>query len=349
MSASYQKWGRLGIFALGVGFLVWFLLPFFSAKHISSQQYRKSIRGVSLGLFASDPLYDYGGFLDELVRLGATDVLIVSSWTLKSMHDDIIQPSKGHSPSPSNLRRTLRQARERGFRVGFMPTIRLARRGKAQWRGRLHPFRGVDAWFASYRRYILAMARVAAREGVVRFAVGSELLSMERYTQRWQKLIREVRSVYKGKVFYSANWDHFRNIGFVEQLDELGISGYFSLSEGSERPTLSQLRSAWTRPVAALYTIKKVYNKPIFFSEIGYPSLASAAKMPWDETTSAKSDLVLQRRLYRAFCDVFSKRRILEGFYMWNWFGYGGPLDRTFTPRGKPAAVALQRCLTQWK
>ena len=32
-----------------------------------------------------------------------------------------------------------------------------------------------------------------------------------------------------------------------------------------------------------------------------------------------------------------------EAFFLWNWFGRGGPDDGGFTPRGKPAEGVLRR------
>ena len=73
--------------------------------------------------------------------------------------------------------------------------------------------------------------------------------------------------------------------------------------------------------------------------------VVTAARYPWDETRKAPSDLQLQRELYAAFCESFAGQPVIDGVYFWNWFGFGGPKDTGYTPRGKPAAEAMKSCL----
>ena len=48
-----------------------------------------------------------------------------------------------------------------------------------------------------------------------------------------------------------------------------------------------------------------------------------------------------QARCYRAFVRVWQGTPYLRGTYFWNWFGYGGPRSREYTPRGKPSARVI--------
>ena len=36
---------------------------------------------------------------------------------------------------------------------------------------------------------------------------------------------------------------------------------------------------------------------------------------------------------------------ILDGVYVWNWYGYGGPATTSYTPRGKPAETEVRALL----
>lgn len=302
-------------------------------------------RGVGLGLFATDASYDYGHLLDEIVAHGATDVLVVVAWYQSDVGSHDIAPRTGYSPAPETVRRTLRQAKERGLRVSLLPIVRLKKRTPQEWRGRITPRAGVDAWFASYERYLLEMAGHAKATGVERLGVGSELLSLERQEAHWRALIAKVRAATPSKLYYSANWDHFDPIRFWDALDEVGVTAYFELARDEAPPTSAQLASAWRGPVRALASLKARVKKPLVITEVGYPSIVSAARYPWDETRKAPLDLVLQARLYDAFCDAFAGKGVLDGAYFWNWFGFGGPDDSTYTPRGKPAAKVMKRCL----
>ncbi len=314
--------------------------PRVAASDVTSFQ-----RGVGLGLFATDAEYDYGHLLDEIVAHGATDVLIVVAWYQSDVTAHDIAPRPSYSPSDATLARTLRQARARGLRVSLLPIVRLAKRTPTEWRGRIRPAAGVDAWFASYERYLLRMASIAKATGSERFGVGSELLSLEREEARWRALIAKVRRTTPSTLYYSANWDHFDPIRFWDALDEVGVTAYFELARDEAPPTTKQLADAWRGPVRSLASLRARLNKPLVITEVGYPSIVSAARYPWDETRRAPIDLALQARLYEAFCDAFAGSGVLDGAYFWNWFGFGGASDSTYTPRKKPAAKVMRRCL----
>ena len=307
-------------------------------------------KGVGLGLFASRPDYNYEHLIDEIVRHGATDLLVVVPWYQadRSSHD--IHPRRGFSPSTQNVLRTLRQAKSKGLRVSLLPIVRLAEREPNEWRGRIAPKAGVDAWFRAYAVFLNEMAQAAQAAGIARFGVGSELLSLERHETAWRKLIDDVRTRFQGRLYYSANWDHFEPIGFWDALDEVGITAYFELASSLDRPDAAALRRAWRKPQLELARLKSRLNKPIVLTEVGYPSRASAARYPWDETSKSPVDVQLQADLYRAFCNAFIDSNLLAGFYFWNWFGFGGTDDGEYTPRGKPAAQVMRSCLedTRW-
>lgn len=303
------------------------------------------VRGVGLGLFASDPEYDYGALLDEIRAHGATDVLIALSWYQDDVRAHEMRPRPGFSPSTKTLERTLAQARAKGLRVAVLPIVRLTHRTRDEWRGRIAPTAGVDAWFVNYRAYLMEVATIAARHDVGRLSVGSELLSLERHEDLWRALIDDVRGVFRGKLLYSANWDHFEPIRFWDALDEVGVTAYFELAGDDQTRDRSSFVSAWTRPRIDLLRLKRTTNKPLLLTEIGYPSRTTAAMAPWDETRRAPVDVALQATLYDAFCESFRGQAVVDGFYFWNWFGFGGPDDTTYTPRNKPASERMRACL----
>ena len=47
---------------------------------------------------------------------------------------------------------------------------------------------------------------------------------------------------------------------------------------------------------------------------------------------------------YEAFRRVWNGERRLAGVYFWNWFGWGGPTSKEYTPRNKPA----EREVAKW-
>lgn len=305
------------------------------------------VRGVALGLFASTPDYDYTPMVHELRGRGATDVLVVVNWFQADVGDHVIAPRPERSPSEANIGRALTAVREAGMRATLMPVVRLTRREASEWRGRLRPRAGVEAWFDSYQGFLMRMARLASAHGAHRLVVGSELASLTQHEGRWRALIAATRSAFAGKLTYSANWDHFEAVPFWDALDEIGVTGYFTLAGPGEAPDEESLAEAWSAPVSSLRAFGHRHGRPVIITEIGYAPHTSAAHTPWREVFDerpTRDTLALQARLYIAFCDAFAEDAV-AGFFFWNWFGHGGPQDPTYTPRGKPAASAMERCL----
>ncbi len=305
---------------------------------------RSYVRGVALGLFATDPDWDYGPLIEEIRARGATDVLVVVNAYQTDRFASDIALSPGRSPSHATVARTLIQVQQAGMRAALMPVVRLLRRGPYDWRGVIAPADGLDAWFASYRRFILPLARLAQSAGARRFIVGSELGSLEPYQDQWRALISELRGDFLGALSYSANWDRTQAIEFWDALDEVGLTAYFPLTSENRTPSDQALTRAWGAPRAKIDALRQRVGKPVLVTEIGYPSQSSAADQPWDDRSHARPDARLQQRLYRSFCDAFAQTPSISGFYVWNWFGFGGPRDLGFTPRGKPAAQELASC-----
>ncbi len=297
-------------------------------------------RGIALGLFSADPEQRYAAYLDEIVAQGASHVSLVTVWYQHDIRASEIRPRPGFTPSDANLRRTLEAARERGLRVMLFPILGIEERGAKEWRGKLQPA-DWDRWFASYQAYIEHMAKIAAEHSVEVLSVGSELLTTEPQRQRWLPLLKRVRELYPGKLLYSANWDHFEPVSFWDQVDLMGVTGYYELTKSRE-PELGDLVQRWRVWQAPLLSQAKKIGKPLVFTEIGYPALDGCNIYPWDETRKAALDVEEQALCYRAFVTAWDAQPLLHGVFFWNWFGPGGPQDRDYTPRGKPAAQIIQ-------
>ncbi|MCO4771594.1 MAG: hypothetical protein KDA24_16295 [Deltaproteobacteria bacterium] len=317
------------------------------------------VPGMGLGLFASDPNWDYGPLVDEIATVGVDGVLLVVPWYQHDVRSTLIRPKPGLSPSISTVRRTLEQVRDAGLRATLMPIVLLeTQENPRQWRGVIAPERdgepATKRWFASYRDFVLAHAVVAGQSGAERFIVGSELLSMEGERALWLDLIAGVRAVFAGPLAYSANWDQFDQVTFWDSLDAIGVNGYFRLAKDGAKPTEDELVQAWTQPLRDLEALQKAVGLPLLLTEVGYPSRTTAAAKPWCACAAEEMDFALQATLYEALLRVFVGRHLarsgeaplpFDAWFLWNWFGLGGPEDGTFTPRGKPAEDVLRRGL----
>jgi hypothetical protein len=136
----------------------------------------------------------------------------------------------------------------------------------------------------SYRNFILTYAKAAESLNAEILCIGTEL---EQFVMNrpmyWQKLIQDIRNIYKGKLTYAANWDEFKRVSFWKDLDFIGIDAYFPLSE-KKTPTIAEFESGWKAHKAAILSVQKQFNKPILFTEYGYRSVDFTGKKPWDSS-----------------------------------------------------------------
>jgi len=301
-------------------------------------------RGVALGLFAEDVSFSYASLLAEIVALGATHVaLVVPLYQTNGASVELGLDTR-FSPTLETIAETARAAKRDGLEVTIFPIVRLSVPRAGEWRGTLAP-RDRDAWFQSYGDKLGDLAGVAAMTGARRLVVGSELSTLDGDLEHWRPVIEKVRAVFGGKLVYSANWDHYKNAPLFELVDEDGISGYFNLRDSKAPDDDATAEAGWRRVRQELEAWRVGRSAPFIFTELGYRSRAGATAAPWDEGPGGLPDPDEQRRGYAAFRRAWAGSVILDGVYVWNWYGYGGPATTSYTPRGKPAEAEVRALL----
>ncbi|HKY33505.1 MAG TPA: hypothetical protein VJV23_13305 [Candidatus Polarisedimenticolia bacterium] len=300
-------------------------------------------KGMVLGLFARDePGFAERG-IAELRALGVSSVSLVIPWVTPHVRSLEMAPRGDMSPTDDALAGAIRAARRAGMTVLLMPILYVDRMEEGEWRGTISP-PDWTAWFAAYERFILHYARIAQREQVEYFAVGSELCSTESRREEWAVLIAGVRRVYAGKLTYSANWDHRRGIAFLDKLDLLGMNAYFELAgdDGKGGDSEEALHAAWGPIREEIEAWRRQTGLDIILTEVGYPSRAGGLADPWNYEAPGPPDPAAQLRGYRAFRRAWQGDPHLHGVYFYLWWGEGGPGDTGYTPRGKPAEAVVR-------
>jgi hypothetical protein len=302
--------------------------------------------GVMVLIYGNDPSFDVKvrQELNRLATLGANSVgLVFPIYQTTAQSADVhADPTK--TPSPDRIALFIRQAHERGFTVLLRPLLdehSLALDG--QWRGTIQP-KSVDGWFQAYQALILDYARLAQREHVDAFGVGSELNSLEAESERWLRLISQVRQIYSGLVTYSSTSGNGYPAGFASALDFLGIDAYYPMGVQAGT-TVQDLELAWRPWTAVIEQIKAASGKPVAITEIGTPSRAGSYLTPWTLQPGAPLDLEAQSRYYQASCDVLAG--VVPALY-W-WYATLDPSltplrDTGYNPTGKPAEREITKC-----
>jgi len=320
------------------GLSLWLLLSLvlgcqaqaYSPQEAQAPELTAKVAGVSLGLFASDPFWDYGSLVDEIAEHHASDVMVVVP-----LHQDNIYSSDVRlTLPPQTIQRTLRQVRARGLRLTVMPIVQLDHpAGPREWRGRLDP-EDPERWWSNYRAALKRIAGWAEAAGADRVVVGSELCSLEADLEEWRGLIESVRARFAGSLTYSANWDHYRDIAYWPKLDEVSVTAYFPVNED---PAL-----AWRSALREMKVLAARVGRPLLISEYGYPAIKTAGSSPWDQTASSVPDHSLQADLIRVALTEIDDSGIRGGF-LWNWFGQGGSIEHGYSPRGRPSAEIIKQ------
>lgn len=311
-------------------------------------------RGMVLGLYAGVPDYDYHEELDRIAATGATCVSLQAIYRMDTGHSTEIRRHPTSSPTEESLRRTFREAKVRGLRMMFFPTINL--RDEADnadwWRGNIEPS-DWDLWWRNYTAFNVHLAALAQEGGVEWYSLGTEMASTHRFPDRWRALAAEVRKVFKGKLVYSVNFDSHDSFTFGDCLDVIGINTYDPIAKYDEYPTPEQIRDAWWWIVYKARTLSARFAdakgpKPVMITEVGYPSVAHAHVGPWDFRTDKPVDLALQNELLKGAFGVL--RYWSDGdavfYYLYGenlaQKPIGGPRDRTYAVWGKPVEATLR-------
>ncbi len=305
-------------------------------------------KGMALGLFSKDENYSYLEDLKAMEEMGVTHILLVFSWYQHDINANELRPLEYdgkndiYTISDRKLREVIEQATSLGLQTTLFPIIRLEVRNGNDWRGLIQPS-DFNAWWASYKNFILHYAPIAQEEKVAAYSVGSELLSREKDTYQWKALIQEVKKVYNGKLLYSANWDHYEHPEFWSDLDYVGVTMYYEISK-TKNPTLKQLKAEWKKIKRSFLSWKKKYpNQPLVFTEIGYPSVNGGSMHPWNYFLKGRVDVKEQALAYKAFIQTWQNSPELAGVYVWVWWGKGGLKDKSYTVRNKPAGKLLEK------
>jgi hypothetical protein len=192
-----------------------------------------------------------------------------------------------------------------------------------------------EVWLAEYERFALHHAELARRAHADLYCVGTEFAKLTRHQAYWRQLIAKIRKVYPGPLTYAANFgQEFEALAFWDELDYIGLNNYYPLPDSLNPAEV----------VAKVEAVHQRFGKPILFTEGGYSSYAGGYRQPWAEN-NGPVDLEMQAKAYDAVLAAFWEKPWFYGAYWWKIGSnsFGGPLDRSHTPWGKPAMAVVSR------
>ena len=242
----------------------------------------------------------------------------------------------------------IEMAHANGLKVFFKPHIWIYAPSNGKWRSDIFPSneKNWKTWKESYQEFILFYAKIAEKNKVEMFCIGTEFtrLAIEK-PDFWKKIIHEVQSIYSGKITYAANWyNEFEKITFWDQLDYIGIQAYFPLVK-NKNPSVQEISKGWKKYFSSIKKMHKKFDKKILFTELGYKSTTDSAIEPWTWIDYSSNlyrpvSTETQANCYEAFFKTVWKKNWFAGVHIWQWHtseNSGGKDNLDFTPRKKPA------------
>jgi hypothetical protein len=199
----------------------------------------------------------------------------------------------------------------------------------------------------TYSKFILEYAQLAQETNADIFCIGTELENfIKERPEYWHSLIKDIRSIYKGKLTYAANWDEFKRTPFWSDIDYIGVDAYFPVSD-KQTPTIEECKAGWQKHKQVIKVLSETHNKPILFTEYGYRSMDFTGKEPWQSDHTIESlNFEGQTNATQALFEEFWYEDWFAGGFVWKWFhNYeksGGEKDNQFTPQNKPVEAIIK-------
>jgi hypothetical protein len=215
------------------------------------------------------------------------------------------------SHSRENSEHIAELAIQAGFQTTFLPIVATPH---WDWRGLFAPT-DVAGWFASYEVWIKGVAADATRLGMKELIVGSEFSKLYGYASQWNALLSDMHQVFGGPLIVTVNWGML-DYGFWDQADAIGISEYYPLTT-LDSPAASDLAAGAQSVKSTILAAGKKYQRPVYLTEVGFPSTVNAAKIPWTATSTDATDPTLQAQCFQAFSDAWSGESQLVRANFW--------------------------------
>ena len=268
-------------------------------------------------------------YFDELLETNVEGIALVPWAFQKGVHSSEVSHNSHNRAYveryDSSWVSRIKTLRDSGFKVFLKPHLWLHETEDGEWRSDITHLSETewDSWKDCYRDFILRYARVAERGKAELFCIGTEFtnLTSER-PQYWRDLIKDVRSVYSGKVTYGANWyKEYKQIKFWDDLDYIGVQAYFPVTN-KKYPEVKDVASGWKKHVSELNKIQKKYKKKILFTEMGYKSIPQSGIRPWEWVEDINNEEIeysaeTQANCYKAFFDEVWDKPWFGGLYIW--------------------------------
>jgi len=321
-----------------------FLFLCFFITSCSAQQ--EKINGVS---FVASPIKINETHTNPVINVGANYAAIMPFGFIKNLeHPEIVHNTNRQwfGETRAGGKQYIEELKKKNIKIMVKPQIWVSR---GEFTGNIK-MSSEENWKAledSYTSFILEYTELAEEVNSEILCIGTELeLFIKHRPEYWSNLIKKIKTIYKGKLTYAANWDEFKRTPFWSEVDFIGVDAYFPLSK-NKTPTVKDCKVGWQKHKAVIKSLSEKYEKPILFTEYGYRSMDYTGKEPWESDHTIQSlNFEGQTNATQALFEEFWSEEWFAGGFVWKWFHdyeeSGGEKDNQFTPQNKPAEAVIK-------
>jgi hypothetical protein len=259
----------------------------------------------------------------------------------------VVESSPTRTPTIADLRELTKIAESDGLRVQYRALFTVNNSDKRS--SSIVP-RNLGAWLSSLLSAERPALRLAQREHVRGFVVGTEMASVDQ-SPLWRGFFRRARRIYHGALSYASWGGRAATGGFFDKggvrlpTYQLGATAYPPI-DLPRTATVAQLTTAWEQFLTANTPASVLRRTTI--DEMGIPAIAGAYHDPWVWTGhTGPLDPAIQANWYQAACAAVTAEH-MSGLYFWSMpldSDPANPYPSLVGWEGNPASIAaIQSC-----
>ena len=310
---------------------------------------------------------------DNIKHIGSSWVVIDPTWTATRINPPVFETVSGQDVYWQDLIQMVVWAQDKELNVGMFPTINFEQPVDQWWNASQNDTSWWQSWFDRYRSFILHHADLAAQVRAGFLVLGDPQISPALpggilpngktadlpadIEKKWQNLIAEVRTHYKGKIAWALPYTPgLEKIpGFLDDVDEIYLLWSAKLSDSNTATTQELADTMGQLLDQDVSKLKDTYQKPVILA-IDYASVKSASQgcailnsncVPFNslnvekDQTSFTPDLAEQAKLYNAVLIAVNDRPWIDGLVSRGFYPPVTLQDFSSSVNGKPAADML--------
>ncbi len=299
--------------------------------------------------------------IQNVEGLYANWLVLTPSWTVGRTAPFVFSPVPGVDPLWADTLDTVSSARAANLNVALFPAVNLPADLTAWWTSAPRDAAWWKTWFDRYLAFAATHADLATKSGAQALILGGDWVAPALpdgringvssgvpadAEARWQAIITDVRSRFKGSVYWALSYPGGLQAtpDFAKDLDGVYLLWYAPLNGSS----VDQLKAdAGQLLDTDIQPFQSALQKPVILA-VPYPSAdnAASASLPISALfqpggIQAPVNLVAQADIYQALLMAVNERTWVSGFVS---RGYYPPVvlqDASASVHGKPAADAL--------